>query len=115
MTENQNYPSLANQGKNLVKFSYKLFKHIQEVSLSEDKKTLLVSDEIYNNRIEICKTCEKYDKIQNRCKECGCFLSGKARFVFEECPLKKWGMTEEDWEETFNNLMEEIDENDSKN
>jgi len=115
MTENQNYPSLIDQGKNLAKFSYKLFKHMKEVSMGENKTALLVSDETYNDRIEICKTCHKYDKIQHRCMECGCFLSGKARFVLEECPLKKWEMTEKDWEQTFNNLVKEIDENDSKN
>lgn len=109
MNKKENYPSLVEQGKNLANFSYKLVKHIQKVSSSENKESLFVSDEIYNQRIKVCKTCPKYDKEQNRCQECGCFLSGKARFIFEECPLQKWEMTEKEWEETFDKIMEDID------
>jgi len=109
MSEKENYPSLVEQGKNLAKFSYRLIKHIQKVTSSEEKESLLVSDEIYNQRIEVCKTCSKYDEEQHRCKECGCLLAGKARFIFEECPLQKWQMTEKEWEETFDKIIEDID------
>lgn len=92
MSEKEDYPSLIDQGKNLVKFSHKLINHIQKVSSSEE--SLSISDEIYNQRIEVCKTCPKYDKEQHRCKECGCFLEVKAKFIFEECPLQKWQTVE---------------------
>lgn len=48
------------------------------------------SEEEYNKRIDICKTCEKYDAGSNRCGQCGCFLKIKASWNSEKCPLNKW-------------------------
>lgn len=49
-----------------------------------------VTDEIYNSRIEKCKTCEYYDESLHRCKNCGCFLKIKAYWDSEKCPIDKW-------------------------
>ena len=49
-----------------------------------------VSDEIYNSRVEKCKTCEHYDASLHRCKNCGCFLKIKASWDSEKCPIDKW-------------------------
>ena len=49
-----------------------------------------VTDEQLNNRIEICKTCDKFDAQEHRCKHCGCFLNIKASWNSEKCPLDKW-------------------------
>lgn len=48
-----------------------------------------VSDEEYEDRLKICKTCDRYN--DGRCLECGCYLSIKARMSTEKCPLDKWG------------------------
>ena len=41
-------------------------------------------------RIRICHHCEHYDKGQQRCKLCGCFVRMKARVALAECPADKW-------------------------
>jgi hypothetical protein len=49
-----------------------------------------VPEEEYNKRIDICKTCDKYDAEANKCTHCGCFLKVKASWNSEKCPLSKW-------------------------
>lgn len=50
--------------------------------------------QVAKERLQICKTCEKYDSITTSCKECGCILLIKTMLRFSECPLKKWGKDE---------------------
>jgi len=109
--EDQNYPSLIEQGKNLAKFSWKLIKYLQESTDGEENKNLIVSEKLYNERIEICKSCPKFDKNQDRCIECGCYLPVKAKFIIDDCPLNKWTMSEDDWENAFNNIISDINKN----
>lgn len=49
---------------------------------------------IFDNRLEICKSCDKLDIENATCKECGCFLMIKAKWASEKCPLDKWGTEE---------------------
>jgi hypothetical protein len=107
--ENKEYPSLLQQGKNLAKFSLNFLQYLQNND-NEENKTLIASDNIYNKRIETCKGCDRYDNSQNRCYECGCFLSVKAKFVLESCPLNKWSFDDKEWEEVFNNILNDMDE-----
>lgn len=85
------YPSLPEQGKNLAKFTFELVKQ----ALSSN--ALLVSEEVKQQRLEICKTCEFYDESQVRCKHCGCFLQQKAGFALDSCPIQKWSVSDQDW------------------
>jgi NAD-dependent dihydropyrimidine dehydrogenase PreA subunit len=50
-----------------------------------------VTDEIYNDRIAICKECIYYSKPLGQCKRCLCFMKIKARIAPMECPQKYWG------------------------
>jgi hypothetical protein len=106
MSEKQEYPSLLKQGKNLAKFTLNLVKYIHE----NQGKGLFVSDETFNKRLDICKTCDKYDEMQQRCVECGCFLNEKATLSFEKCPLGKWEEDFENWENNLENIAKEISE-----
>lgn len=73
------YPSLITQVSNLAKATVK---HIGGG---------LKTDEVLREkRLAICKTCELYDAVQNRCTECGCYLQYKAAWPTENCPLDKW-------------------------
>jgi hypothetical protein len=54
-----------------------------------------VSDEIYNDRIAICKECIYYSKILSQCKRCLCFVKLKARLAPMACPQKFWDKTTE--------------------
>lgn len=43
---------------------------------------------ISDERLNICKTCDRYNN--DICKECGCIMSLKTMFPYSECPLNKW-------------------------
>lgn len=49
-----------------------------------------VSDEEFENRMQICRGCEFFDADSSRCKNCGCFLKIKASWNSEKCPIDKW-------------------------
>lgn len=49
-----------------------------------------VSEEEFAKRLDICKKCDKFDSLNTRCKECGCFLKVKASWNSEKCPLDFW-------------------------
>jgi hypothetical protein len=108
MSDEKNYPSLVQQGKNLAEFSFELIKNALATG------ALHVSDEVKNQRLEICRKCEKYDSEQVRCIECGCFLEYKAQFSLDSCPLEKWGESNKDWmDEKFDTLIENMKNNES--
>jgi hypothetical protein len=52
-----------------------------------------VTDEVYKDRLSICKECVYYFKPTGSCKICLCFMSIKARIGTLECPQKYWGKT----------------------
>ena len=69
-----------------------------------------VSDEIYNDRLDICKKCLYYFKPTGSCKVCLCFMSIKARIGLMECPQKYWSKTTEvqQPDDIPNHLIEEV-------
>lgn len=69
--------------KEVVNFANSFYNHARDGF----KK---VEDSIYNNRIDICKSCEYFDSEDMRCKNCGCFLDIKASWNSEKCPIDKW-------------------------
>jgi hypothetical protein len=54
-----------------------------------------VSDEIYEDRMAICKECVYYSKPLGQCKRCLCFMKIKARLAPMSCPQKYWDKTRE--------------------
>lgn len=104
MTEKQ-YPSLPEQGNNLAKFSFDLIKNALHGG------ALNSSVEVQSERLEICKTCDFYDGIQVRCKECGCFLHPKVSFALSTCNIGKWSEDRSTWEnEKFEGIMKKTEE-----
>ena len=65
-----------------------------------------VSDEVYEDRIAICKECIYYFKPTGTCKRCLCFMKVKARLAPMACPQKYWDKTTE--VETPDDLPQEI-------
>jgi hypothetical protein len=47
-------------------------------------------------RYNICSLCDKFDRNNQSCQECGCYISNKKRFLNklawsdQNCPLDKW-------------------------
>ena len=54
-----------------------------------------VPDDIYEDRIAICKGCVYYKKLLGNCSVCKCFMKIKARISSQECPQKFWSKTTE--------------------
>ena len=52
-----------------------------------------VPNDIYEDRITICKSCVYYFKPTGTCKDCGCFMKIKARLAPMGCSQKKWEAT----------------------
>ena len=51
------------------------------------------SDEVYKDRLAICKECVYYYKPTGQCKRCLCFMKIKARIAPMSCPEKYWNKT----------------------
>ena len=49
-----------------------------------------VSDDVFKERMDICRGCEHFNAESERCNNCGCFLNIKATWNSEKCPLSKW-------------------------
>ena len=54
-----------------------------------------VPNEVYEERIEICKGCQHYLSLLGNCGICKCFMKIKARLSPMECPKKYWQKTTE--------------------
>jgi len=84
MNTDKQYPSALEQTSNILKTGLDVAKS------SISGESLLVSDEIKNQRMEICKSCEWFEARYNRCIKCGCFLRIKTTLAASHCPLHKW-------------------------
>lgn len=84
MEKKKSYPSALKQMSNLFSSASAVAKDI--VNGNE----LFVSNEIRQNRMNVCLSCEWYDAEQVRCKSCGCFLEQKTQYTSQSCPQNKW-------------------------
>lgn len=79
-TTNREYPSMFQMAKNAVTAAVAFvgngFKVVDETEQAR--------------RLDICKGCDQYDKEQNRCYQCGCYLTFKTKIEGGGCPLNKW-------------------------
>ena len=107
MSDEKEYPSLGEKAKNLANFSWEL---VQYITQNRDA-VLFVSDDVYKERTEICRSCEKYNEFENMCNECGCYIPAKAKIILDSCPLSKWSADKDAWETKFNKIAEDIDNN----
>ena len=83
------FPTLFEQFNNLRESFHHNFTYLVSKEYRQEQD-LMVSKEVFQERLTICKGCDRFDKDQTRCMECGCFLMIKARLAPEFCPLGKW-------------------------
>jgi hypothetical protein len=48
------------------------------------------TDEVRDERLNICMSCEHLVKFTKQCKKCGCFMAIKTKIGPAECPVGKW-------------------------
>ena len=41
-------------------------------------------------RMDICRSCNRFNNTTKLCKECGCFMPAKTKLPNEACPIGKW-------------------------
>jgi hypothetical protein len=77
----------SKSGKGLVEkainFSKAVVKHVYNGAKN-------CTDEESNRRISLCETCDRFNKSDRTCFECGCFLDLKVKWESSQCPLGKW-------------------------
>lgn len=49
-----------------------------------------VSPEVYDYRMNICKSCPLFVESNKTCLKCGCYLETKCKWIEQECPEGKW-------------------------
>jgi hypothetical protein len=100
----EEYPSVLEQIKNASQASAKV---IAEVSKG---KNVFVSKEVENQRKQICHNCNYYDESQKRCRQCGCPIYTKIRFITERCPLNYWESEKHNFseEEEISEIKEKV-------
>ena len=54
-----------------------------------------VPNEVYEDRIAICKGCVYYSSLLGNCTVCKCFMKIKSRISSQSCPQKFWDKTSE--------------------
>lgn len=52
------------------------------------RKAEQVSDEVYKDRLTICKECDMLN--QGTCGACGCYVELRAAAIVSHCPYKRW-------------------------
>jgi hypothetical protein len=53
-------------------------------------KTEWASEELSNQRYDICKQCPELIKLTSQCKKCGCIMAAKTKLAGASCPIGKW-------------------------
>jgi len=51
-------------------------------------ETIKSSSQLYEQRLEVCKTCERL--MSGMCNACGCFVEMRAAIDHNKCPYEKW-------------------------
>jgi hypothetical protein len=68
-----------------------LFNSIKNIAIdTSNGKEIIVSDEIYNQRVDTCMNCPFLSDDKNSCTQCGCIIKAKAKFKSNECPKNYW-------------------------
>ena len=50
----------------------------------------LVSNKVKEKRYNVCKSCDRFKKINKICEVCLCFMPAKTKLAGAECPKGKW-------------------------
>jgi hypothetical protein len=48
------------------------------------------SEQEFDRRMDICRSCEFFRVKTETCKKCGCFMKLKTKLERAHCPIGKW-------------------------
>jgi hypothetical protein len=78
------YPSIPKMVSNL---GSDIIKTVKSTVAGEPLKS---DNDEANRRKSICNNCEFFNKSQERCTKCGCFMAVKVYLKAAHCPIGKW-------------------------
>ena len=78
------FPSLPTMAKNLAG---EVAKTVRSVAAGNQ---LNADDSEANKRKAICNSCDFFNKAQERCTKCGCYMAVKVYLKASNCPIGKW-------------------------
>jgi len=78
------YPSTSQVIKNAVS---SISQNLQQVISGNG---IMVEASVADARLAICQKCDFFEKNNNRCKKCGCYMEIKTKLKVEKCPERKW-------------------------
>jgi hypothetical protein len=55
-----------------------------------NKNLIKVQTVVYEERINICKSCPNFIGLTTQCSLCGCPMKSKAKLPDSKCPIQKW-------------------------
>ena len=79
-----NMPSIPQMAKN---FGNDIIKNVKSVAAGN---AINADQEEANKRKGICNSCEFFNKAQDRCTKCGCYMAVKVYLKASNCPIGKW-------------------------
>lgn len=48
------------------------------------------SEDEFQRRMDICRSCEFFRVKTETCRKCGCFMKLKTKLERSHCPINKW-------------------------
>jgi hypothetical protein len=55
-----------------------------------NSNTKYVTDEVFSDRLNVCKSCPEFISLTTQCKKCGCVMKFKTKLENATCPIGKW-------------------------
>jgi hypothetical protein len=83
-SNNVHYPPPIQMAKNL---GSSIINNVISVAKGN---SLRVEQEEAQKRLNICKKCDFFNALQERCGKCGCNMAVKTYLRAERCPIGKW-------------------------
>ena len=82
--KNNSMPSPIQMAKNLANTAVATVKSVATGN------PINVSDDEANKRKNVCNGCQFFNKAQERCTKCGCYMAVKTYLKAATCPIGKW-------------------------
>ena len=77
-------PTVTQMAKNVVQTT------VDTVKTVAAGNSATLNEQEVNKRKAICDGCDAFNKAQQRCTKCGCYMAVKTYLRAATCPLGKW-------------------------